>query len=207
MLKMGVSRGSLKGALQLLSNSSISTVQAEEGHVHAAVLLRMHRKYSTQTLVARALVSSAGPLLAVAESDRRVAVARAAVERATRKTASHMTGRQLYVRELIGVARRQGFERYGGGQNVARRVISKHGRTWAALTPAQKHVFEVRSYDARAELRHAQAENLALAQETLRLELQRVGEAARSSRPPLRMSSCTLSSFAQSEYDNLYKQA
>ena len=113
---MGVSRGILKDALQLLNNSSFSTVQAEEGHVHAAVMLRMHRRYSTQTLVARALVASARPLLAVVESDRRVAVARAAVERATRKQASHMTGRQLYVRELIRVARRQGFERCGGGK-------------------------------------------------------------------------------------------
>eukprot|EP00969_Alexandrium_andersonii_P125452 5545857-Alexandrium_andersonii.AAC.1 len=151
LLQLGFNRAQLDAALRLLAEVPWSTASVEQQHASATLVKRAHPDYLAETLVLRAMVHSLRLLLPHSSADeRQLKRALATKARLEGKRPQGLTGRQLYLKELLEMV----AERKEAGKsfpaNITQTLFQKHGGRWAQLPDAMKAQFEARAGLARS---------------------------------------------------------
>lgn len=152
LLKSGYPREQLKDLLVLLGNASNSNLAGEQAHACAAVLRRKHPDYEVKSLQCRAQLLQMQPLLTEAAEERRIRRLEAKVERLSRKSPGHFTGRHALLQDLARVSKHLAQCGKEVGANEHQRIMRMHGSLWREMNEAQRHVWEREAHRRRAEM-------------------------------------------------------
>ena len=205
LVRMGYSRDAIKDGLRLLGNSSFSTTQVEEGHVFGSNIMQQHRMYGENTLRCRALVASVRPLLEVSPEEKRMLSAEQKLRRLARKQPQRISGRHMYVKDLVALASHRKALGRDVGSHVSKMVIKKHGPTWRDKDVASKRRYEAKAKDERARVRDALDEKREELTASLQVERARLNQQREGGLPPLRMSSARWSAAQKLKFDEYYQ--
>lgn len=194
LAKMGYSPALLKQGLELLANTSFSSVLVEEAHKYSSSLMKLHSQHSQGTVAARSMVASAAPLVSSSSEQNRNSTIEKTIKMLERKRQNvrHIGGRQAYVKDLVAVGAT--MQRMGRRvrSKFASAVIRQHSSDWHAM-----HIDHKRHFMGRAtELQERTTEVIDGRVEELRAQRKLLLERSSSERlglPPLRMSSAKLS--------------
>lgn len=143
-VNMGYNKVQLKLALDLLLDCPWGTASAEQQHASATLMKKFHPEYSEETLMVRSLIHSARNLLPVlSEEDSVLRKTATRVDKILEKKPQHLTGRQVFLGDLIKVAkewRQSGKRNLPGAYQL--NVMSGHGKTYKALPEGVRHRYE-----------------------------------------------------------------
>ena len=193
LLRIGYSRQELQRGLRLLLDISWSTTSVEQQHGSAAQIMKLHPQYGRDTMTARSLILAARSLFSMSPQEKEISPLKIKMERLQNKgpSWSHITGRQVFVSDLIGLAK--AWRAAGRGdvpQDVAKRIFRRHGARWQALSDQQKDRYNERAAALREEKRQEFADSLQEAQMQLELQEDRTSQEEQSMGKRIVLSSC-----------------
>jgi hypothetical protein len=187
LARHGYPTGQLLQVLELLSQISWSTIITEQQHGSLAAIHRHHPDYGMRTLATRATLLQLRKLLpAFSADERRLELLKQRISKTLRAVPERMSARNLYVADLLKVARNREWTMAGrpAPKRLAQHVVKHHVKTWAL-----KSLDAQRDYAKRLDLaRSERREHLAQELEALRAErdllLQRLGSAGQDVSAP-----------------------
>ena len=154
LLHMGYSSKKLLGVLQLIRDLEWSTLTAEQAHASAASLAKFHPEYGVETLAARALVVSVNRMMpSKTNVEKELDMHRKHLGRLMDRNPNMITGRQVYVRDLMAVAKRRfgtGVERPAG---LSQRIIKGASKVFDAAPVGLKRRYEAEAIGVAARKR------------------------------------------------------
>lgn len=160
--KMGqASQADIVRALELMSQIPWSTKMAEEQHASSSIIAKAHPEYDSETVRLRSFIHTFLKLMpGVSEEEKAVERSKRRLSKLLRKNPNYITGRQLYFKEVVGVA--TGRKVTVGGKDIPRNVqqviMKRHGARWRALTDTQRAHWEQKAKELR-EVSWAQLES------------------------------------------------
>jgi hypothetical protein len=138
LLKRGCNRQDILDSLELMSQAGWSSTTVEQGHVAASVVMRFHRELTEARMRARAAVVQCRPLFTPSPLDRKIARLESQVATVARRRPQNITGRQIYVRQLVDTAKEQAWGSRKVSCQLTKAVIQKHGKLWRAAGRARR---------------------------------------------------------------------
>ena len=204
LLRIGYSRGAIKQGLALMANCPWSSVCVEQGHVCASMTMRRHKEYSANTMRARSRLLQARPLLSTPPELAQRQRLRNKIAKLDKMKPQHITGRQVFVRELNGLLKDMRRRGRALRPNMHAAVLKGHGERWRAMNPERRRAFETSAEELREERRREIADSRAELVAELEILQARIRRAVASGLPPLRMTSCALTAAQTSSLDALY---
>ena len=204
LLRIGYSRGAIKQGLALMANCPWSSVCVEQGHVCASMTMRRHKEYSANTMRARSMLLQARPLLSTPPELAQRQRLRNKIAKLDKMKPQHITGRQVFVRELNGLVKDMRRRGRALRPNMHAAVLKGHGERWRAMNPERRRAFETSAEELREERRREIADSRAELVAELEILQARIRRAVASGLPPLRMTSCALTAAQTSSLDALY---
>lgn len=204
LLGLGYNRQALAEGLRLMSQCSWSTNCVEQGHSAASGLMKQHRQLSLSTLKARAMCRLLHPLLIGGDFGRREQRLERRVAALDRKQPSHITGRQMFLREMNALGRARQAAGRAVGDAMSKRLFMKHGKQWARLSLVHRARFEEMAVVER-ERRAEELQGLKdSAQASRDLNRKRSLEASSPGMSPLLVSSCAFTPAQKVEFESLF---
>ena len=138
--------------LELLLDCPWSTGSAEQQHASATMVRRQHPEYGLESVRIRACVHSLRLLLpSKTNEEKQLAKQVSVLARLEAKQPSRLTGRHLYVRELIQLA--QSWRSSGVKSvppDISATIIKRHGVRWKALPASRRAIYESQAALARS---------------------------------------------------------
>lgn len=207
LMRLGFPASLVLEGLEALSKVSWSTIPVEQGHSCASGLQRLHKAYGVATLKARSMLLQFKPLLTECGEERQARILQRMLTNIDKKRVSHLTGRQLFLRDLNYIAaRRVPGGRVGThGIAVHKRLMQKHGQRWAALGVAAREKYERRAAQAREEAhRDLQEKRQGLVARAQLLHASSSSASAGAADGPLRVRDCRLAETERVEFEALF---
>ena len=176
LLNSGYPRGEIVSALELLRDVSWSTASVEQQHGSAAMVSRLHTTYGANMMQAKAHLHAMRQFYAPTETEQALAKAEAKLKQAelAEKHVSHITGRRMYAKAAMELAKHQkeqGTRKlHGRWQRTALRLT---GASWAKLSDAKKAEYEAKAKGYQEKLLTERDEARAAARQDRDLALQR----------------------------------
>lgn len=189
-------------AVRLLGTATWSVTCTEQGHAVTSQMMKYHKEYSAQTLIARSLVAQSKVLFMPSDDETKLLKLQATMERFSRRPPEHLTGRQLFCQSLcaLATARRKNGEVMGN--DVNKRIFKKHAEQWHNQTARVNDSFEHEAVATR-ELRIAAiAEDMAAVSQEIKACRDRLRAELNGGEGPIRLSSARLSASERSGFDD-----
>ena len=206
LLRLGVDLKQVKQGLSLLLDCPWGTASAEQQHASGTIMRKFHPELGQESLMVRSLLHTLRHLMPQASREgRRLLRAQQALERLRQKNPERLSGRQMYVKDLMSVGKhwqpRPGQVIPDKLQKV---IMQRHGKQWEGLSHKRKQQYEARAALARSNMR------LELEQDILQAEAELVSirnqQASKKlvSRPLL-LSECKLTDDDEAMVEKLLK--
>ena len=194
LMHLGYNKNQIKQGLDLVLDAPWGTASAEQQHASATLIMRHHKDYNTETLRLRSLCHTLRLLLpSFSAEEKQIQKAQASLAKLSSKRPQHFGGRQLYLRDLMRVAKDwKKTKSRQLPQNLWTTVMKRHGKSWANM-PAKAR----KAYEAQASIERSQSESqlsdaVEEAKESLSVMFNR-NAARQGDRPPLLLSACAIS--------------
>ena len=183
----------LNKALTLVADSPWGTSPTEQLHA-SAIFSRWHKEFGPESLILRAGLRSFARLLPMeSRLDRHEKKLMARIATLEQTNPKHLTGRQLYLRELHALAAT--WERTTGRpmpHNLSMLVMRRHEAKWQALSSQQRQGWDLRSSVSRSGSRHNIDSALDVTRASL-VDVRSKKAEATQNHPPLSLDSCKVS--------------
>lgn len=128
LLQVGCPREHLKSLLQLVEDASKSNIEGEQAHACASSLRRKRPSYEADTLQSRSQLLQMRPLLSKDLGDKKIEALEAKLERLTKASSKHFTGRQALSQDLSRTSKHPVGLGKQGGAGEQKRILSMHGQ-------------------------------------------------------------------------------
>ena len=147
--KLGTPHKQLDDVVALMRNVPWSIKTAEQGHTHATRIARYHPDLSSNVLAARSYICSIKPLLHRDPEQAGMEQLRQRLQRLDDRRPNHITGRQVYLKELQGEVRQARSRGRDLPSNISSIVMSGHGRSWNKLSVEKRNEYEEKALAER----------------------------------------------------------
>ena len=155
LLQRGFNTRQLVQGLELLGDCSWGTASAEQQHASATIVKKHHQEYSSDSLMLRALAHAMRHLWPQpSREDKQIAKLQKEIASLESRKPQHYGGRQLYLKDLIDMAKEKRALGRRFPKTVFRGIMRRHGQTWGRLPESLKEVFEARATLAKSESQH-----------------------------------------------------
>ncbi|CAK0909364.1 unnamed protein product [Prorocentrum cordatum] len=208
LLQCGWPRADIKRGLSLLLECPWSTRCAEQLHASLTLMKRYHPDAGQETLIVRAGVHSMRLLLPGLNAlEKQAAVRREKLARLGRKCPEKITGRHIFLKELVdlAVSKRQARGLVGAG-GADKKLVARHGAKWNAMGPRSHQSFD----NAAIVERQAKRRRIEDEKEQVRGELAAAREKIRKQgeeTPPLGFRACQLSDADMEALDSAFQSS
>jgi hypothetical protein len=144
LCRLGFPRAQVLEGLQPLLDCPWGTASVERQHASATLVLGRHPDYGSETLLLRSLAHSLRLLVpGQSQTERRLARQRLVLEKMGRQRPQGISGRQIYVKDLMGVAKEwKETGRRSMKADYQTVIMRAHGRKWADLSDQTKKVYD-----------------------------------------------------------------
>jgi hypothetical protein len=193
LLQLNFNRHDIQQGLELLLDCSWGTASAEQQHASATLVKKFHREIGTEGLLVRSLLHSMRHLLCQPTTEERH------MERLGRQVAKlqakqpqNIQGRQLYFRDVLGLAGEWSERGRQLPPQFAQTIMRKHGESWSRAPASVKASYEAQASVERSASQQSLSEDIRYAEAQVELARLRAEEQD-GRRPPLMLSSCKLS--------------
>ena len=159
------------------------------------MIRKFHSECGAPTLTSRALVHMLRRFVEKDEDDKRTLALQERIRTLSARRPSHLTGRQMYLKDLIGMAASWN----ASGRRVVtakqyKKIMQHHAGAFARLSTIMKQRYESAAAAARAQRSQDLEENLEHVETQLRLQRERVAEERSKRTPRMLLSQCRFSS-------------
>jgi len=189
LLQLGYNRQQLLTGLQLLLDCPWGTVAVEQQHASAAIIKRFHQEYGLETLLPRSLVHGMRKLLPKpSAAEKTIAALRAKIRRLKAKRPSGFGARQLYVKDLMGLAAewdKTGERRVPAG--VRKTIVKQHSASFERMPAEMRRQYVARASAASSSSQQSVEDELEHTRARLQLAADRAS-AEEAISPPLSLS-------------------
>lgn len=194
LLHLGFNKNQIKQGLELVLDAPWGTASAEQQHASATLIKKHHKEYNTETLRLRSLCHTLRLILpTISVEDKQIHKAQASLAKLSSKRPQNFGGRQLYLRDLMRVAKdwKKTKARELPG-NVSAMVMKRHGKSWTKMSAKARQSYELQALIARSESESQISD--AVEETRAQLSVMSSRNAARKcERPPLLLSTCAIS--------------
>lgn len=203
LIRVGTDRQTVLEGISLLQRLSWSTNPTEQGHSHAARIVRHHRVSAT-TMQVRSCVGQARPLFAIPADERTLGALFARLRRLEAMQPQKITAKAAFVGDLLDLAAGGIIAEKHDTSTRGKRTVAKHGRLWQALRPEQKRVYEGKAAVRRAARIEEIDDNIAHVRQEIRERIRTADDESAARDVSCRFSSCRLSDSEKRAFDDLW---
>ena len=194
--------------LELLQDCPWGTATVEQQHASGTVMRKYHAEMGQDMLCVRAFLHTVRCLLpGVTPVERRLAMLERQEIRLSRCTPSKITGRHLYLREMMDLAMGWKAEGRELPAHFQRIIMKRHAAKWQQLAPAKKARYEQQVAVAVSEADH-DIDDKRAALEAKKVKLhEKQALPPKFGRPPLQLSACPLGQDAEVSWQSMFGSA